>query len=58
MLGERTTEHMIECRNKDKEIEERIKLQWLKETEDLNIIRKVNKWMEKEVEFNKEREQE
>ena len=40
-----TTEHMIECRDSSKELG--VKTEWLKETGDIKIIRKVNKWLKK-----------
>ena len=41
-----TTEHIIECRDSSKELG--VKTEWLKETDDIKIIRKVNKWLKKE----------
>ena len=45
-----TIEHLIECRNQHKEQEEEASLEWLKEVDDLKVIRKMNKWIEREIE--------
>ena len=45
-----TIEHLIECRNQHKEQEEEARLEWLKEVDDLKVIRKMNKWIEREIE--------
>ena len=49
-----TIEHLVECSNKAKEIEEGTSLEWLKETDDIELIRKVNDWLNKEIEIEKE----
>ena len=40
-----TTEHLIECSR-----DEGIRVEWLKETESITIIRKVNKWIKEKIE--------
>ena len=50
-----TTEHMITCRNKNWKIEEQIQTEWLKETNNLYLIRKVNKWLEREIDTAEEK---
>ena len=40
-----TTEHILECQREGMEI----RTEWLKETTDINIVRKVNEWIKKEI---------
>ncbi len=49
MQKEETSEHVIECKNE-------MQVEWLKETEDLEIIRKVNNFLEKKIEERKIKE--
>ena len=44
-----TTEHMIECRERERTEESQIKTEWLAETDNMEIIRKVNRWIKEEI---------
>ena len=50
-----TTEHMIECRTIN-DRNEKIRVEWLRETKDIKIIRKVNDWIKQEIEKTMESE--
>ena len=56
ICGEKeTTEHIIEC-SKVK-FKKEIKKGWLKETEDIKKIRKVNRWIEEYIEWRVNKEE-
>ena len=48
-----TSEHLIECRRRKVKEEEKIKVEWLRETDNIKKVSMVNEFMEKKIEERK-----